>query len=588
MFEKLKSIFHSNKENPENVRDFQEAIDWIKTYKKAEDYDTAIFAARELKLKNQSGINYYESALKKIAVLEASNIERVALAAKEKKNKVDTILNGLYKKVSIVEKLLQEIEQEKFASIEKNQKKEMLLVFKQRCREINETVDKKEYHFALSLAKKLAADFPNEKKAFSMLTKIQKLCDNQKTKEEKAEDKHQRLEKVLKDIGVEVSELRKKTGISPIARMKVFLKELRIKTLEKEEYVKRHRALKDLERLLVASGTIENINDESVDAGIFANVHHGLTKDIGDFDLPGFDFYGRILGKDKIVGDTFGFYKDGTRTVFYFGDATGHGVQSGFTVALLSRLFFEHSRKIKSFSELFVTINNELKAKLKGRIFVTAVFFEYDSAVGKLRFIGAGHDPMYVYRRETGITEKIIPGGLALGVRPIVNTTSTKIRELDLATGDVLLGYTDGIIETKDSTNVMYGLPELEANFGREAKKFATNPTRLYEGIMKHVNDFRGAVPFQDDVSMFLFTRNTNKDIVSNRGELEAILKEMDAKKDIKEVNFKNKTREQVIEEVKKERYNRDLKIRLGRLDRLYRMAEFTKLKQEVSLYFRE
>lgn len=96
-------------------------------------------------------------------------------------------------------------------------------------------------------------------------------------------------------------------------------------------------------------------------------------------------------------------------------------------------------------------------------------------------------------------------------------------------------------------------------------------------------------MPFEDDVSFFIFSRNTAKDLINNKAELESILKEMDVKKtDNKTIDFNNKTRQQVIEALKKERHERELKIRLDRLERLYKMTEFTKLKQEVYLYFRE
>lgn len=54
-------------------------------------------------------------------------------------------------------------------------------------------------------------------------------------------------------------------------------------------------------------------------------------------------------------------------------------------------------------------MNNELKKRLKGRIFVTSVFFQLDNSNNKLTFIGAGHDPMLLYRRQTNTVEKIIP-----------------------------------------------------------------------------------------------------------------------------------------------------------------------------------
>lgn len=90
-------------------------------------------------------------------------------------------------------------------------------------------------------------------------------------------------------------------------------------------------------------------------------------------------------------------------------------------------------------------------------------------------------------------------------------------------------------------------------------------------------------------MSFFIFSRNTAKDIIINQAALAAILKEMEIKEnDNKKIDFTNKTKQQIIETLKKERYERELKIKLDRLDRLYKMAEFTKLKQEVYLYFRE
>lgn len=265
---------------------------------------------------------------------------------------------------------------------------------------------------------------------------------------------------------------------------------MKIQTALKKEYSKRQKALKDIERLLVQSGTIENVSEKNNNDELFSIMHSGLTKDLNDFSLHGFDFYGRIMGKDKIVGDTFGYYKEGNRTLFYIGDATGHGVQAGFTVALLSKLFFEFSKKIHVFQDFFVTLNNELKQKLKGRIFVTSVFFELDATNNKLSFIGAGHDPMFLYRRSTKTVEKVIPGGLALGVRLIQNASSVKTRDMKMENGDVLFGYTDGIIEVKDSTNTMYGLERMEKAFAQYAAKYES-PKKIYEMLLRDIDEFR-------------------------------------------------------------------------------------------------
>lgn len=314
-----------------------------------------------------------------------------------------------------------------------------------------------------------------------------------------------------------MADLKEKGGVSFFKKISLYIKTAGIKNLEKKDYLKRQKALKDVERLLVQSGTIENVSDGDSSNELFSIMHSGLTKDINDFSIHGFDFFGKIHGKDKIVGDTFGYYKDGNKTLFYIGDATGHGVQAGFTVALLSKLFFEFSKKIRNFPELFVTLNNELKQKLKGRIFVTSVFFELDATTNSLAFIGAGHDPMLLYRKKSHTIEKIIPGGLALGVRLIQNTSSVKLRDIKMDDGDVLFGYTDGIIEVKDINNEMYGLDRMEESFKTHAAKLGHNPAKIYELMLQEVNEYRGSVPFEDDVSFFFFSRNKAKDLIANK-----------------------------------------------------------------------
>ena len=174
-------------------------------------------------------------------------------------------------------------------------------------------------------------------------------------------------------------------------------------------------------------------------------------------------------------------------------------------------------------------------------------------------------------------------------MRLIQNISSIKLRDIELSNGDVLFGYTDGILEVKDVTNTMYGFERMEKSFLKHASKYGHTPGKIYEMMMQDVNDYRGTVSFEDDVSFFIFSRNTTKDLITNKAELESLLKEMDIKKTgNKDINFVNKTKQQVIEALKKERHERELKIRLDRLDRLYKMAEFTKLKQEVYIYFRE
>lgn len=163
MFSKIKKFFQKEEKKPENIKDISDALEWIKTYRKAQSFDTAVIATKELILKSRTGITYYENALRKVAVLENSNIEKIAKKAKEKRQKIDTAINTLYKEVNDLEKLIIDIEKERLNKISVEEQKAQKVRFKIHTQEIKDILSKKEYAHALSFAKKLVSDFPNEK-----------------------------------------------------------------------------------------------------------------------------------------------------------------------------------------------------------------------------------------------------------------------------------------------------------------------------------------------------------------------------------------------------------------------------------------
>jgi hypothetical protein len=299
-----------NPQASENITDISDALAWIKTYRKAGNFDTALIATKELILKSQTGITYYENAERKIAVLESSNITKIAVAAKEKRKKIDNILIILYKEINELEKIVAQIEKERITKKDIEEKEAQKLGFKLHIQEIKDYLSKKDYSYALSLSKKLVSDFPHESKASEMLTKIQKLYDKEKNKQGKNQEKEEKLKSILKEAGVEINDLKEKKDVSFLKKMTSFIKKIGSKEEERKEYIKRQKALKNIEQLLIQSGTIDNINDGNINSDMLSAMNKGLTKDVSDFSLHGFDFFGKIHGKDKIVGDTFGYHKE--------------------------------------------------------------------------------------------------------------------------------------------------------------------------------------------------------------------------------------------------------------------------------------
>jgi hypothetical protein len=84
-----------------------------------------------------------------------------------------------------------------------------------------------------------------------------------------------------------------------------------------------------------------------------------------------------------------------------------------------------------------------------------------------------------------------------------------------------------------------------------------------------------GSETFGDDVSCFLFRRDSNLDVISDKAELDALLQELDTNQRTIKLDLKGKTRAEIQEEIRKEKKKTELKARLANMEQLYKMGEY-------------
>lgn len=138
------------------------------------------------------------------------------------------------------------------------------------------------------------------------------------------------------------------------------------------------------------------------------NIHKGLIKEVEKKNMIGFDIYGKILGSDKISGDSIGFTETKNKYTFYIGDATGHGVRAGLIVSVLSKVFQDEAPK-DDIVNLTYMVNNTLKENLQSKNFVTGLFFEIDKNYkNAFNVSGMGHEPLLIYRAKTKKVDRVI------------------------------------------------------------------------------------------------------------------------------------------------------------------------------------
>ncbi|MGD8250918.1 MAG: PP2C family protein-serine/threonine phosphatase [Desulfobacterales bacterium] len=120
------------------------------------------------------------------------------------------------------------------------------------------------------------------------------------------------------------------------------------------------------------------------------------------------------------------------------GQAGGHTLEE-ITIDAVARP--QHQRAL----EAIVHTNNYV-ARNHGDLgmFATLFFGILDPETGEVAYINAGHDPLFLLRRDGGIRDQLLPTGPAVGVVPDAEFAFGSVR---VTVGETLVGYTDGVPE---------------------------------------------------------------------------------------------------------------------------------------------
>jgi PAS domain S-box-containing protein len=212
----------------------------------------------------------------------------------------------------------------------------------------------------------------------------------------------------------------------------------------------------------------------------------------------------RYLPLDGVGGDYYSFtnLREGALSVFV-GDVASHGVAAALYLSLvkatINRVMRDHALEPKEFIE-------ELNRELVGNMplsFLTAVYGVFrknpHDASMSFTFTSSGHPSPMVYRKGDDSMAFFRCRGSLIG---IFDDISVGEREVTLHPGDRLFLYTDGLPETTNPDNQIWGFDRLPEHFAK-----ANRPTlnETLDALIDDVNAFRRGTPFDDDIVVIGF-----------------------------------------------------------------------------------
>lgn len=224
--------------------------------------------------------------------------------------------------------------------------------------------------------------------------------------------------------------------------------------------------------------------------------------------VPGFRFATFYEACASVSGDFNQFVprEDGS-LLFAQGDVSGHGVQAGLLMAVATKLIELYGRQYGDPCQTAIQIHRAMAGDLGGRHFLSLAVCLLDPATRILRWVRAGHTPALHYQAASATVSTLLPNGMVVGL-PVNEafTSSLELSEIQLAPGDCMVFYTDGLTETLDAAQEEFGHEALSAVVKRHA---AEGPDRLLAQILATVDEHRAKARRDDDLSLIILSLDT-------------------------------------------------------------------------------
>jgi serine phosphatase RsbU (regulator of sigma subunit) len=217
--------------------------------------------------------------------------------------------------------------------------------------------------------------------------------------------------------------------------------------------------------------------------------------------IPGYELAGVSLPTYDIGGDYYDYLPlDQHRFGFVVADVAGDGVPAALVMSAFRALLRTNARREPDPARLAGTLNRLLPEFSGSGDFVTAFYGVLEPASGRLLYANCGHNPPLLIHTN-GHAERLELHGPALG---IFSSSQFELGEALLAEGDLLVLYTDGVVELINPDGELFGLSRLEHAVCTSCQDPAQT---ILEDIIANTQAFSGSNLYRDDFTLVILRR---------------------------------------------------------------------------------
>ncbi len=231
-----------------------------------------------------------------------------------------------------------------------------------------------------------------------------------------------------------------------------------------------------------------------------------IAKDFQEKVLPkissieGFDIHAINQEADEIGGDYLEIYQDDEHINIIIADVAGKGTTAAFYMAELKgmlQILFPLKLELLEFIK---KLNFAVSQCLSPNLFITINFLRIHKSTFHCQLVRAGHTPVLHFSFSNQKIGEYQPKGIGLGVlRKSISDKNFEIHEFQLQKNDVILLFTDGIIEARSENKQELGIDILKEWL---SSFYSLSSTEINYSILEQMMAFTNENKIDDDYTL--------------------------------------------------------------------------------------
>jgi phosphoserine phosphatase RsbU/P len=217
--------------------------------------------------------------------------------------------------------------------------------------------------------------------------------------------------------------------------------------------------------------------------------------------IPSYELAGRMIPAHQVGGDFFDFLPLGTsRTALCVGDVSGKGLPASLLMASALATIRAQADPERAPAKTMARVNQQIYRSVRRGNFLTLFYGELWPDEHRFRYVNAGHNRPLLLRQD-GTVQELREGGVAIGMLPAADYEEG---EVDFQRGDVLLIFSDGVIEAENALRQPFGDERLVEALREHARLPAEE---LVAAVVERIRAFTGDAPPFDDITLLALAR---------------------------------------------------------------------------------